>query len=170
MKLRSKWLGWVISIAVIASMALLTFATSAKAAPAVKPTAHHTQKHAAKHVAAKDIRCPHGHTKAKGGVVFSDVQFPDTLNPEQAGLVVDIENLDLMLDGPTLYTNTDKFVPDMLTQVPTAKNGGVSKDGKTYTFHLKKGMVWSNGTPIVAADWKLGSAIEKDALSGPACA
>jgi ABC-type transport system substrate-binding protein len=165
MKFSAKWLSWGITIAVISSMALLTFATSAKAAPAAKPTAHHIQKH----VAAKDIRCPKGHAKAKGTAIFSDVQFPDTLNLEQAGLVVDIEQLDLLQDGITLYTDKDKFVPDMITTIPTVKNGGLSKDGKTYTFHLKKGIVWSTGQPIVAADWKLGWAIEKDALSGPAC-
>jgi ABC-type transport system substrate-binding protein len=169
MKLRAKWLSLAISALVITSMALLTFVTNVKAAPAHRAAAHHAQKTTAKRVAPKDVRCPKGHTKAKGSAIFSDVQFPDTLNPEQAGLVVDIENIDLAFDFPVLYTNTDKFVPDMITQIPTVKNGLLSKDGKTYTFHLKQGLVWSNGTPIVAADWKLGWNIEKDPLSGPAC-
>jgi peptide/nickel transport system substrate-binding protein len=31
-------------------------------------------------------------------------------------------------------------VPDIATVVPTAKNGGITNNGKTYTFHLKKGI------------------------------
>jgi ABC-type transport system substrate-binding protein len=169
MKVRSPWLTWFVSLGVITATALLTFTTTVKAAPAAAPAAAHAQKQAAKHVAAKDIRCPKGHNKASGSAIFSDVQFPDTLNPEQAGLVVDIEQLDNLFDTPVAYTDKDTFVPDMLTVYPTAKNGGISKDGKTVTFRLKKGMVWSSGQPIIAADLKLGWAIEKDPLSGPAC-
>jgi len=33
-----------------------------------------------------------------------------------------------------------KLVPDMATEVPTTANGGISADGKTYTFHLHKGI------------------------------
>lgn len=164
MRTGSKWVSWVITGAVILSMALLTFATSAKAAAPARHTAHQTA-----HQAAKDIRCPHGHTKTKGAVIFSDVQFPDTINPDQAGLVVDIEQIDLAFDGPVGYNNKDQFFPDMLTQIPSFKNGGISKDGKTFTMHLKKGMVWSTGQPITSAGWKLGWLVDKDALTGPAC-
>jgi peptide/nickel transport system substrate-binding protein/oligopeptide transport system substrate-binding protein len=32
------------------------------------------------------------------------------------------------------------LVPDMATEVPTVDNGGITNDGKTYTFHLHKGI------------------------------
>jgi peptide/nickel transport system substrate-binding protein len=35
-----------------------------------------------------------------------------------------------------------------------ARNYTVSRDGRTYTFHLRKGMKFSNGTPITAANYK----------------
>jgi peptide/nickel transport system substrate-binding protein len=38
-------------------------------------------------------------------------------------------------------------VADMATQVPTQANGGISADGKTYTFHLKSGIDW-NSSPV----------------------
>jgi len=33
-----------------------------------------------------------------------------------------------------------KLVPDMATEVPTVDNSGITNDGKTYTFHLHKGI------------------------------
>jgi ABC-type transport system substrate-binding protein len=45
--------------------------------------------------------------------------------------------------------------PDVATAVPTKGNGGISADGKTYTFHLKSGVKW-NTTParqVTAGDF-----------------
>lgn len=46
----------------------------------------------------------------------------------------------------------DKPYPELLTQIPTMRNGGVSKDGRTITYHLRKGVVWSDGVPFTADD------------------
>src|SRR5215470_15015804 len=48
-----------------------------------------------------------------------------------------------------------KLVPDVATVVPTTGNGGISKDGKTYTIHLKKGVKWNSSPPrqVTAADF-----------------
>ena len=35
-----------------------------------------------------------------------------------------------------------QLAPDIATAVPTRANGGVSADGKTYTFHIKRGVKW----------------------------
>src|SRR5580693_2364904 len=42
--------------------------------------------------------------------------------------------------------------PELATQVPTQANGGVSKDGLTITYHLRKGVRWSDGAPFDADD------------------
>jgi peptide/nickel transport system substrate-binding protein len=44
-------------------------------------------------------------------------------------------------------------VADMATEVPTAANGGITDGGKTYTFHIKPGIDWSNGREVTAADF-----------------
>jgi peptide/nickel transport system substrate-binding protein len=48
--------------------------------------------------------------------------------------------------------------PELATEVPNQQNGGISADGKTITFHLRKGVVWSDGAPFDARDivfsWK----------------
>jgi peptide/nickel transport system substrate-binding protein len=47
------------------------------------------------------------------------------------------------------------------TEVPTIQNGGVSADATTWTFHLRPGLVWSDGQPYDARDvdftWRLWS-------------
>jgi peptide/nickel transport system substrate-binding protein len=42
--------------------------------------------------------------------------------------------------------------PELLTVIPTKSNGGVSADGKTITYHLRKGVKWSDGAPFDADD------------------
>jgi peptide/nickel transport system substrate-binding protein len=42
--------------------------------------------------------------------------------------------------------------PEIATEVPTQADGGVSKDGLTITYHLRKGLRWSDGAPLNADD------------------
>lgn len=45
-------------------------------------------------------------------------------------------------------------VPILATNVPTPENGGVSRDGLTITYHLRKNVKWSDGVPVTAGDVK----------------
>lgn len=51
-----------------------------------------------------------------------------------------------------------KIVPDMATEVPSEDNGGISDDGKTYTFTIKKGVKWNTdpARQVTAQDMKRG--------------
>ena len=53
------------------------------------------------------------------------------------------------------WTKNTTPVPDIATAVPTTANGGITNDGKTYTFHLKQGVDWntSPARQVVAADF-----------------
>ena len=48
------------------------------------------------------------------------------------------------------------LVPDLATEVPTAENGGISADGKVYTFHLREGIKFAQpiSREVTAADFK----------------
>ena len=45
-----------------------------------------------------------------------------------------------------------EFIPQLALEVPTLSNGGISADGKTYTFQIRKGVVFHDGTPLQPAD------------------
>jgi peptide/nickel transport system substrate-binding protein len=42
--------------------------------------------------------------------------------------------------------------PELATAIPTTANGGISSDGKTITYRLRRGVVWSDGVPFNADD------------------
>ena len=46
----------------------------------------------------------------------------------------------------------DATVPELITEIPSLTNGGISKDGKTLTFHIRHGLKWSDGAPFDADD------------------
>ena len=56
------------------------------------------------------------------------------------------------------YDHQNQPVPELATEIPTQKNGLISRDGKSITFRLRRGAVWSDGQPFTAKDvvftWK----------------
>ncbi|MEO6913841.1 MAG: peptide ABC transporter substrate-binding protein [Candidatus Baltobacteraceae bacterium] len=50
------------------------------------------------------------------------------------------------------YDSNNKPIPELATIIPTQANGGISKDGKTITWHLRHGVKWSDGAPFNADD------------------
>ena len=52
------------------------------------------------------------------------------------------------------YDEANKPLPNLVTEIPSADNGGISADGRTITLKLRDDIVWSDGTPITSADFK----------------
>src|SRR2546430_6632711 len=48
----------------------------------------------------------------------------------------------------------DLWEPMLATAVPSVANGGVSSDGKTYTFKIRQGVKFTDGNPLTAEDVK----------------
>jgi len=70
------------------------------------------------------------------------------LDPVYAGGNVDIWMLNLFVEG--LVKTSD----DGITIEPCLANSwDISEDGLTYTLHLKKGVKFSDGTPVTGEDW-----------------
>ncbi|MGB6986977.1 MAG: peptide ABC transporter substrate-binding protein [Candidatus Aquilonibacter sp.] len=88
-----------------------------------------------------------------GVLRIGDVEEPDNLNL-MFGHTLATGELDCLLFSFILRTDADgNLFPDLATVVPTQQNGGVSRDGKTITIHLRHGVTWSDGAPLTAADW-----------------
>lgn len=77
---------------------------------------------------------------------------PDTLDPLllNGSQATTIENL--MFSYLLNVDNDGNPVPDIAATVPSKKNGGISRDGLTITYHLRRGVRWSDGAPLNARD------------------
>ena len=83
---------------------------------------------------------------------IGDVQDITTLNPH-IGTATSLGNLsELTMAYLVRYDAHNRPVPELATQVPTQADGGVSKDGLTITWHIRKGVKWSDGQPFDADD------------------
>ncbi len=43
-------------------------------------------------------------------------------------------------------------MPALLDRIPSVENGGLSPDGRTLVYHLRRGVRWSDGVPVTSAD------------------
>jgi peptide/nickel transport system substrate-binding protein len=77
----------------------------------------------------------------------------DTLSPLYTGMWFTTVTYSLWNTWAWNFDENLEPVPVLLTEMPTAENGGISEDGRTITFKLRDDIVWSDGTPITADDF-----------------
>jgi peptide/nickel transport system substrate-binding protein len=97
-------------------------------------------------------------TSSSGGSSSSAITLvsgtaPDSLDPQFGYTTQGYEADWLAYTGLTTYAHSNgtaggNLIPGLATALPT-----VSKDGKTYTATLRKGLVFSNGKPVKASDF-----------------
>jgi len=75
-----------------------------------------------------------------------------SLNPLNQTNTQEVD-LDMFLYGWFFYVDDHgRFVPDLATEVPSYANGGISRDGRTLVYHLRRGVKWQDGAPFDARD------------------
>lgn len=78
---------------------------------------------------------------------------PDSINP-LFGNTQATDQVDALIFSYLLrYDSDGNEIPDLATRVPSLRNGGISQDGKTLIFHLRRNARWSDGAPLTAQDW-----------------
>ncbi len=85
---------------------------------------------------------------------FADVADPDRLNPYASTMDITYDISSMMYSYLVIADDRGRLVGDLATAVPSLKNGGISKDGTTYTYRLHRGVTWHDGAPFSAADVK----------------
>jgi len=87
-----------------------------------------------------------------GTLRYADIEEPISFNPLLRTIAV-ATDMDMFIFG-FFYNFDDKmrYVPELATVVPTYQNGGISKDGLTITYHLRRGVKWHDGVPFTSHD------------------
>lgn len=79
-------------------------------------------------------------------------QEPDSVNPIFANLVAANVPIQLIFSGLVRFDDRGRTIPDLAMVVPSLANGGVSQDGRTVTYHLRRDALWQDGVPVTSAD------------------
>lgn len=110
-----------------------------------------------------DTTSASGTTAASGGevpnpdvlvVTVNDDVFnldPAAVNGNDVGMNVILNVYDRLL---FIAADDGAVIPSLATEVPSLDNGLISADGLVYTFPLREGVVFSDGTPMTAEDVK----------------
>ena len=132
------------TIAALLGLCLLVPATGARAAraPSSAPGVHHY---------VPPVR---GGTLVDGLLEQPDHLLPNFSRRFSALLVQQV------LFAPLFYSDDHGVIqPGLCDRVPTRQNGGISADGRSYTFRLRPNLRWSDGRPLTARDidfsWRL---------------
>src|SRR6266480_6653770 len=89
------------------------------------------------------------------------IRDPDSLIPNGTAYTLFITGLvDQALYLPLFHGDAQGVIhPGAASEIPTVQNRGISADATAWTFHLRPGLVWSDGQPYDARDvdysWKL---------------
>jgi peptide/nickel transport system substrate-binding protein len=93
-------------------------------------------------------------TKRGGGGALKVLwwQGATLLNPHFATGTKDQDGSRIFYEPLASWDPDGNLAPILAAEIPTVQNGGVSKDGKSVTWKLKKGVTWHDGKPFTADD------------------
>lgn len=168
------FVSWVVALSLILSAcAPAAPAPAAKAPEAPKATEAPKAVEAPKATEApKPTAAPAAAEPKKGGTLTMVVwQEPEHLNPELSTQTVVDHVSGLALEPLTGVNEKGERYPLLATEVPTTQNGGVSADGKTITYKLRKAK-WHDGSDFTCEDlvftWKVITTPNNGALDASA--
>ncbi len=90
---------------------------------------------------------------AKGTVTITFTQEPDKLNPFYTNMWFSEVTDQFWLKPLWSFDDKGQVVPELVKEIPSVENGGLSADGKTITIHLRDDVTWSDGEPLTADDY-----------------
>lgn len=100
-------------------------------------------------------RAPSARISAPRTVRFNLAADPQNLNPLFAhadAALVEQQLAHLSFEPFFDLDAHGQQVPELITEIPSLANGGISPDGRTLTYHLRRGLTWSDGVAVTARD------------------
>ncbi|MRD46170.1 peptide ABC transporter substrate-binding protein [Caenimonas koreensis] len=74
------------------------------------------------------------------------------LQPHFANGTKDQEGSRIFYEPLAVWDNDGNLVPILAAEIPSRENGGLTADGKSVTWKLKRGVTWHDGQPFTADD------------------
>jgi peptide/nickel transport system substrate-binding protein len=113
-----------------------------------------SQMLAAAGVAQAQSKMSYKPTKRGGGGALKTLwwQGATLLNPHFATGTKDQDGSRIFYEPLASWDPDGNLAPILAAEIPTVQNGGLAKDGKSVTWHLKKGVSWHDGKPFSADD------------------
>ncbi len=92
-------------------------------------------------------------------LIIGQQQEPISLNPALENGQRSTEWGELLFSYLVKYDDRGRLIGDVARVVPSLQNGGISKDGMTIVYHLRKGVRFADGLPLTARDclWSIGA-------------
>ncbi len=93
-------------------------------------------------------------TKRGGGGALKTLwwQGPTLLQPHFAQGTKDQEGSRVFYEPLAVWDTEGNLIPILAAEIPTRENGGLSADGRSVTWKLKRGVTWHDGQPFTADD------------------
>jgi peptide/nickel transport system substrate-binding protein len=79
-------------------------------------------------------------------------QGPTLLNPHFAAGLTNADGSRLFYEPLAAFDPDGNLVPILAEELPSLQNGELSRDGRSVTWRLKKGVQWHDGKPFTADD------------------
>lgn len=79
-------------------------------------------------------------------------QAPTILNPHLTSGFKDMDAARITYEPLASFDAEGNLIPFLAAEIPSLENGGVGSDGKSVTWKLKPGVMWSDGHPFTADD------------------
>jgi len=89
-----------------------------------------------------------------GTLIIGMQQEPEILNEALNSMLSVVYVCNLIFSKFVKNDDRMELVPDLITEIPTVENGGISDDYLTYTYHLRRDARWHDGVPVTSKDVK----------------
>jgi peptide/nickel transport system substrate-binding protein len=87
-----------------------------------------------------------------GRIIIGVQQEPEMLSEILNSMATNNMVCNLIFSKFVKYDDRFQLIPDLITEIPTVENGGVSSDYRTYTYHLRPDARWHDGVAVTSGD------------------